>query len=63
MVDSNDAERIEESRESLHMILQDESMRDVPVLIYANKSDLPNAMTVPQISERLGLANLRNRRW
>ena len=63
VVDSNDAERIEESRESLHMILQDESMRDVPVLIYANKSDLPNAMTVPQISERLGLANLRNRRW
>ena len=63
VVDSNDAERLEEARESLHMILQDESMRDVPVLIYANKMDLPNAMTVPQISERLGLLCLRDRKW
>ena len=63
VVDSNDAGRIEESRESLHMILSDESMRDVPVLIYANKMDLPNALTVPQLSERLGLPTLRDRKW
>ena len=37
------------------MILCDESMRGVPVLVYANKMDLPNSMTVPQISESLGL--------
>ena len=59
VVDSNDASRLEEARESLHMILQEEAMRDVPVLIYANKMDLPNAMSVPQLSERLGLLNLR----
>ena len=59
VVDSADAERLEEARESLHMILQEEAMRDVPVLIYANKMDLPNAMSVPQLSERLGLLNLR----
>ena len=59
VVDSADAERLEQARESLHMILQEEAMRDVPVLIYANKMDLPNAMSVPQLSERLGLLNLR----
>ena len=59
VVDSADAERLEEARESLHMILQEEAMRDVPVLIYANKMDLPNALSVPQLSERLGLLNLR----
>ena len=63
MVDSNDASRLEEARESLHMILQEEAMRDVPVLIYANKMDLPNALTVPQLSERLGLMTLRDRKW
>ena len=45
------------------MVLADESMSDVPVLIYANKMDLPNALTVPEISERLGLHMLRNRKW
>lgn len=63
VVDSNDAERIAESAESLKMVLDDESMRNVPVLIYANKMDLPNALTVPEISQRLGLAGLRDRRW
>ena len=63
MVDSNDADRIAESAEALSMILDDESMNGVPLLVYANKMDLPNAMTVPQISEALGLTRLRNRTW
>ena len=63
MVDSNDSGRLEEARESLFYILNDESMRDVPVLVYANKMDLPNALTVPQLSERLGLMTLRDRKW
>ena len=63
VVDSNDESRIAESAESLHSVLNDEAMRGVPVLVYANKMDLPNALTVPQISERLGLVSLRDRRW
>ena len=55
VVDSSDRDRIAESAEALAMILSDESMRGVPVLVYANKMDLPNSMTVPQISESLGL--------
>ena len=38
-------------------------MRGVPVLIYANKMDLPGALSVPQISDRLGLPTLRDRKW
>ena len=63
VVDSNDPGRIEESREALHEVLADEAMRDTPVLIYANKMDLPNALSVPQISEQLGLTMLRDRKW
>ena len=63
VVDSNDEDRIAESAEHFHKVLSDENMRGVPVLVYANKMDLPNALTVPQISERFGLVNLRDRRW
>ena len=63
VVDSNDPGRIAESAEALEMILSDESMKGVPLLVYANKMDLPNAMNVPQISESLGLTKLCNRHW
>ena len=63
VVDSNDADRVAESAEALQMVLNDETMIGVPVLVYANKMDLPNAMTVPQITEALGLMKMRGREW
>ena len=32
------------------------------MLVFANKQDLPNAMQVSEISEKLGLVNIRNRK-
>jgi signal recognition particle receptor subunit beta len=32
------------------------------VLVFANKQDLPNAMSPAEITEKLGLTQLRNRR-
>ena len=55
VVDSNDSERIEEAKEALEMVLGDETMNGVPVMIYANKQDLPNALTLPEITEKMGL--------
>ena len=63
VVDSNDEDRIAESAEALNMIIADETMNGVPILVYANKMDLPNALSVPQISERLGLTMMRDRKW
>lgn len=63
VVDSNDGERMEECREALNDVLADEEMKGVPVLIYANKMDLPNSITVPELTERLGLMNRSDRRW
>lgn len=60
VVDSNDRERIGEAKEELESILSDDSMRDVKVLVFANKQDLPNAMTPSEISEKLGLFKLRD---
>ena len=41
MVDSTDAERFKEARDELHGILDSDEMRGVPVVVMANKQDLP----------------------
>ncbi|KAK4417522.1 ADP-ribosylation factor 1 [Sesamum alatum] len=63
VVDSNDRERITEARDELHRMLNEEELRDATVLVFANKQDLPNAMSVPEVTDKLGLHSLRLRRW
>merc|ERR1712083_21557 len=61
MGDSNDRERIDDSSGS-DMLAEDE-LHDAVVLVFANKQDLPNAMSVNEATEKLGLNQLRNRQW
>merc|ERR1711950_40900 len=63
VVDSNDRDRIEDAREELNKMLNEDEMRDAVLLVYANKQDLPNAMTAAEVTENLGLHNLRHRQW
>ena len=44
-------------------MLQEEELKDAVLLVFANKQDLPNAMKVQEVTERLGLNKLRNRQW
>lgn len=41
---------------------QDE-LRDAVLLVFANKQDLPNAMTAAEITDKLGLHSIRQRHW
>eukprot|EP01125_Pyxidicula_operculata_P018804 TRINITY_DN6726_c0_g1_i2.p1 TRINITY_DN6726_c0_g1~~TRINITY_DN6726_c0_g1_i2.p1 ORF type:complete len:681 (-),score=117.31 TRINITY_DN6726_c0_g1_i2:93-2111(-) len=63
VIDSNDRYRIDEAREELWKVLREDELRDAIVLILANKQDLPNAMTVNEVTQALNLNNIRNRRW
>merc|ERR1711953_205761 len=70
VVDSNDRDRIDEAsghehsaKEELHHMLAEDELRDAILLVFANKQDLPNAMNVGDITNRLGLNQLRNRKW
>ncbi|KAK7119042.1 hypothetical protein R3I94_021029 [Phoxinus phoxinus] len=63
VVDCNDHERIELAAEALKMVMEDDEMRDVVLLVLANKQDLPEAMTVSELTDRLGLHTLRGRQW
>ncbi|GIY42960.1 ADP-ribosylation factor 4 [Caerostris extrusa] len=62
VVDSNDKDRISEAQDELSKMLKEDELSDAVLLIFANKQDLPNAMTAGELTERLGL-NCRNRRW
>ncbi|XP_024020649.1 ADP-ribosylation factor 1 [Morus notabilis] len=63
VVDSNDRERISEAKDELHRMLNEDELRNATLLVFANKQDLPNAMSVSEITDKLGLHSLRQRRW
>jgi len=63
VVDSNDRERIEEAREELHKMVSEDELKDSIILIFANKQDLPNAVSTSELSEKLGLNTLKGRQW
>ncbi|VDI12226.1 ADP-ribosylation factor 1 [Mytilus galloprovincialis] len=63
VVDSNDRERAEEAQEELCKMLQEDDLREAALLVFANKQDLPNAMTAAEITDKLKLNTFRGRTW
>lgn len=63
VVDSTDRDRIEEAEDETHRLFAEDNVREFPLLVLANKQDLPNAMRGPEVIEKLGLHKLRNRQW
>jgi len=54
-VDSNDRDRLRDAREELYRLLQEEALQGIPFCVAANKQDLKNAMSAPDLAEFLGL--------
>jgi len=63
VVDSNDRERVGEAAEELNKMLNEDELRNAVLLVFANKQDLPNAMSVAEVTDKLGLHSLRTRKW
>merc|ERR1712181_138292 len=63
VIDSNDRDRTEDARQELVQMLNEDEMRDAVLLVFANKQDLPNSMPAAEVTEKLGLHNMRNRQW
>ncbi|KAH3761346.1 ADP-ribosylation factor Arf1 [Pelomyxa schiedti] len=57
-VDSADVERMDDAREQMYYLLGDEQLRDAPLLVFANKQDLPSALPVAEITAKLGLPEI-----
>jgi len=63
VVDSLDRERIGDARQEFQTIIKDPLMANSIILVFANKQDLRGAMSTDEVSEGLGLHDLRNRMW
>ncbi|KAJ8598944.1 hypothetical protein CTAYLR_009640 [Chrysophaeum taylorii] len=63
VVDCNDHARLDEARLELHKLLQQDELRDACLLVYANKQDLPNAVSASEITEKFELTRFRTRKW
>ncbi|KAM3875189.1 ADP-ribosylation factor-like protein 14 [Diretmus argenteus] len=55
VVDSWDLRRLDEARKELHQVLRYQSLRGVPLLVLANKQDIPGALNPTELSQGLDL--------
>ncbi|XP_056886810.1 ADP-ribosylation factor 4-like [Takifugu flavidus] len=62
VIDSNDPQRLKEAADELHTMFEEEQLRDVPSLVFANKQDLPRAMPPSDITDALMLSGA-SRPW
>jgi len=63
VVDSNDRDRVNLARDELQKMLGAEELNNAILLVFANKQDLPNAMSTAEVTDKLGLHSLRQRNW
>ncbi|KAG8136108.1 putative ADP-ribosylation factor-like protein [Naja naja] len=64
VVDSSDKRHLEESKKELELILRHDNIKNVPVVILANKQDLPGALSAEEITQRLNMKkHCQNRNW
>eukprot|EP00401_Gymnodinium_catenatum_P055215 CAMPEP_0117517338 /NCGR_PEP_ID=MMETSP0784-20121206/31561_1 /TAXON_ID=39447 /ORGANISM="" /LENGTH=182 /DNA_ID=CAMNT_0005313217 /DNA_START=45 /DNA_END=593 /DNA_ORIENTATION=- len=63
VIDSSDRRRLEESGKELVELLAEDKLASIPLLVFANKQDLLQAIQAPEIAEQLGLGNIKDRAW
>lgn len=63
VIDSQDRDRIHESRLELHRILAARELADAILLVFANKQDLAHSMSTEEVKERLQLDKFHHRLW
>jgi len=63
VVDSTDHERMSIARREMFAMFQEEELRGVHLLVFANKQDDPRAMKPVEVARELGLHTIKDRRW
>merc|ERR1711862_879355 len=64
VIDSNDSTRFDSVKKELSKLLTEEQLKKIPLLIFLNKQDLPNATKSDDIKDILDLYNLiDDRNW
>ncbi|XP_072527357.1 ADP-ribosylation factor-like 4Ca [Salminus brasiliensis] len=58
VVDSVDVERLDEARAELHRVARFSEHQGAPLLILANKQDLPGSLSAAEVEQRLDLQDI-----
>ena len=62
-VDASDRKRVEESGLQLFALLEEETLKKVPVLVFANKQDLDIALKPAEVAKGVNLHMITDRNW
>ncbi|KAH8382149.1 hypothetical protein KR009_002073, partial [Drosophila setifemur] len=63
VIDCTDRARLAEAGSELFEMLMDNRLKQVPLLIFANKQDMPDAMSAAEVAEKMRLVQLQGRTW
>ena len=63
VIDSTDKERLDIAKQELFVLINEEELQGVPIVILANKQDIEGALSDIEISEMMGLSEIKNRPW
>eukprot|EP00908_Phaeocystis_cordata_P011746 Transcript_227.p1 GENE.Transcript_227~~Transcript_227.p1 ORF type:complete len:309 (+),score=125.35 Transcript_227:135-929(+) len=63
VVDSADEERLQEAKAELDKLMSEEELKESVLLIYANKQDMAEALSVQQVADALELTSMTGRVW
>ncbi len=63
VIDSSDKRRMTETGAELDQLLMEEKLKGVPLIVFANKQDLLNALSLDEIRDTLHLKNISDRKW
>jgi ADP-ribosylation factor family len=63
VVDSNDGTRLKEARDELWKVLESPELNNAVILVFANKQDLPNALSAEEVSNGLDMKKITSHPW
>ncbi|KAF2683760.1 ADP-ribosylation factor [Lentithecium fluviatile CBS 122367] len=63
VVDATDRERIDDCRQELEGLLQEERLMGASLLVFKNKSDVSGSMTEDEVREGLRLDSIKTHKW
>ncbi len=62
VLDATRTDRVQDARDELLNLLANEEAKHIPVLVFANKQDLPSALKSHEIIEMLGIGDYVNKK-
>lgn len=58
MVDSADVDKLDSAKAELHSLMDKPELASIPLLVLANKNDLPGSLKITEIIQRLSVDSL-----